>query len=555
MYGYYFFECTNHVFSKNPNPVALNIVIFVSMLKLKPTYYMILLCLMTLMSCRKEKTSWDTEWVGPLVTDSLLITDFVNDSTLSVNSDESVQVNLERNLLDLNLSDLVTLPDTTIDQTFSINAANLTVGPGTQFIDEVKEHVFQLDNITLTKARVSAGKAVMTIKNPIESAGVFKVELPGVEKDGQLFEQTEIVGAAANGEANAKVLTLDLSGYTIDLSGESGNLYNRLQSRMSVTTAPDGDPVTITDQDVFELTVQFEKMKVNYAKGFFGKQRFTDTARIAIPELNAIVSGGVNIEDIDLSLMLVNGVKAEAQGEIALMRSVNKQGDEVGLSHPYFNQTLTINPAVWDWNNLTPSERIISFTESSSNIKAFIENLGNTYDVGYGITLNPWGNTSNGTNEIFPESRIGIELSANFPLNMAISDLVVQDTFDFSYEQQDKLLRVLSGMFLLDVQNKFPFGADIRLFLLDENKEIVHEIEGGQPISPAAINGSGNLHVEQRERIRFPVDEMVVDDLMHVKHIIVSAKFNGYESPYNSIYSNAGINFQLGTKFQLKTEL
>ncbi|MGM0477626.1 MAG: hypothetical protein ACQERC_00255 [Bacteroidota bacterium] len=479
----------------------------------------------------------------------------MNDSTLSVNPDQSVQVNLKRELLNLNLSNLVELPDTTIKQTFSINASSLELGPGTQFIDEIKEHVFQLDDATLTKARVSTGKAVVTINNPIEAEGIFRIELPGVERNGVLFEQTENVGAAVNGEPNSKVVTLDLSGYTIDLSGQSGNLYNRLLSRMSVTTDPDGGSVTVTDQDIFELAVRFEEMQVDYAKGYFGQQHFSDTNRIDFPELNAVVAGGIGIEDIDFSVKLINGVKAEAQGKVNLVKSTNKQGDEVELSHSYFDQILNINPAEWDWSNLTPSERVISFTEGTSNIKPFIENLGIIYDVGYEMTINPWGNTSNGTNEIFPESRLGIHLEADFPLNMAINDLVIQDTFDFSYEEQNKILRIKDGMFILDTRNKFPFGADMKLMLLNEKGVVVEQIEGDQSISPASISSGGNQHVENEETVQFPVGSAIINDLERVEQIIVSAKFKGFSSPYNPIFANAGINFQLRTKFQLNTAL
>src|SRR5690554_6032897 len=77
--------------------------------------------LLVSMACRKEKTNWTSDWVVPIVNDSLLIKNYVNDSTLDINSDQSIQVIADRTLLNLDLSELIKIPDTSIVQTFAIS--------------------------------------------------------------------------------------------------------------------------------------------------------------------------------------------------------------------------------------------------------------------------------------------------------------------------------------------------------------------------------------------------------------------------------------------------
>lgn len=516
--------------------------------------FLALLALMALVftHCRKEPASWGTSWTAPIVRDTLKIQDYVNDSTLAINGDESIQVILSRDLFEFDINDLLVLPDTTIKQSFAIGVSSINLNPGTTFIDDVKEHTFNLDGAALTEARVSSGNAEVTIVNPISEGGIFNVELPGVTKDGVTFSQSEYV---AGGNPNTKTFQLDLAGYTIDMSGENGNAYNILQSKMTVTTDPQGSSVTITDQDQFEFLVKFQELKIEYGKGYFGQQVFSDTTTLSLEALRSLSGGNINIENVDFNVVLFNGVKAEARAQITKMTSVNYQGDVLDLNHPYFNQSLNINPAQWDWSTLTPSERVLSFNQSTTNIVPFIENLGDEYEIGYSIELNPYGNTSGGNNELFPNSKIGARIEADFPLVIGTNDLTLRDTIEFSYEEKDRLIRVEEGSFLLTTNNTFPYGGEIQLRLLDENLEEVAVIDQTESIEPAPLNSTANGHVLQSQETEIPLSSDEVESLHEAAFIELQVILNSTTNSNNVVYSNAGIDFLLRANFQLKTAL
>ena len=77
----------------------------------------ILLIALTLFSCKKEATRWRTDWLLPVLHDTLTLNQYYNDSTLSINGSQ-IDVNLSRTILDLGLSDLIQIPDTTIAQQY-----------------------------------------------------------------------------------------------------------------------------------------------------------------------------------------------------------------------------------------------------------------------------------------------------------------------------------------------------------------------------------------------------------------------------------------------------
>tara|TARA_B100000508_G_scaffold48272_1_gene37474 strand:- start:15920 stop:17488 length:1569 start_codon:yes stop_codon:yes gene_type:complete len=506
-------------------------------------------------SCRKEKATWSSSWTAPLVKDTLRITDYVNDSTLGVNADQSIQVVLERDLVDFDISDLLVIPDTSIEQSFSIGVSNLNLSPGTTFIDDIQEHTFSLDGAALREARISSGKAEVTIFNPISEGGIFEVELPGVTKDGVTFTQSEFVEGGSNGNPNAKTFILDLSGYTIDMTGENGLSYNILQSKMTVTTDPNGSSVNVTDQDVFEFIVAFSGLKVEYGKGYFGQRVFSDTTVIDLEALNAIAGGNINIENVNFYIILYNGVKAPAQGVITQLISTNYNGDQVQLNHPDFNQTLNINPAQWDWVDLTFSERTLTFNQSTSNIIPFIENLGKEYKLGYEIELNPYGNASQGNNELFPQSSIGAKIKADFPLVLSSNQLKLRDTFDFSYEDKERFLEVEEGSFILSTNNSFPYGGSIQLRLLDENYNELAILEQSESVQPAPLNTSTDSHIVQSQETQIGISQEDVQVLKDVNHIELEVVFDSATNSNNVVYENAAIDFLLRANFKLRTNL
>src|SRR5690554_8175652 len=89
-----------------------------------------------------------------------------------------------------------------------------------------------------------------------------------------------------------------------------------LRSKMNVKTDPNGPTVTITDQNIFRTNVEFKGLVVDYAKGYFGNITFSDTTTVNVDELSNVVGGAINVDDINLDLIISNGIDVRAQGNI-----------------------------------------------------------------------------------------------------------------------------------------------------------------------------------------------------------------------------------------------
>jgi hypothetical protein len=130
------------------------------------------------------------------------------------------------------------------------------------------------------------------------------VQLPGVTKNGSVFEQTYFVDAGSIAQPASSQEELNLEGYDIDLTGESGLNYNRLQSKIAIKTDENGPVVSITSQHDFKFDGEISGIKIDYAKGYFGSQLISDTSNVLISQLNSVIGGSLDIPGPDLTFTI-----------------------------------------------------------------------------------------------------------------------------------------------------------------------------------------------------------------------------------------------------------
>ncbi len=483
-----------------------------------------------MISCKKEDTVWETDWGFPLINDTLTLDNLVNDSTLFENPSGYYELDLTRTLLDIDVSEIVDIPDTTIVENFTIAFLNLTMNPGFNFVNSVEEHTFDIPNgAQLQKIILLEGYIDVTVKNPVGTSAIFDVVLPGVIKDGIPFVDQYIAPPGTMANPGIATNTLNLSGYEIDLSGVTGAEWNKFRSQVAVMTDPNGPTVVTTNQDTTKIEATFRDIKIGYARGYFGNQIISDTTEISMDALNTYYGGGMlDLPATSITLELENGVKAGGKATLHFMENENNQASTVSLNSSQIGSPTYINSATGNWGTLAPSYQNWVFDNSNSNIETYLENLGHKHRIGYTFELNPWGNVSGGWDEIFPNSRLVVRLNANMPINVGMDNLVLRDTFEVNLEQDPGSTNVKSGEFVLEADNAYPFRASAELILLDGNKNILHEVIGSSDLESGLygpIEAESGLNVK-KSTSRFVLSEAVLKDINRVKYMIVRVKLN-----------------------------
>jgi hypothetical protein len=428
----------------------------------------ILLLLVALSSCKREKAFWTSDWQVPLINDSLTLSNLVEDSILTMTS-SSYELDFNKTVFELRLSDFVSIPDTTVYHSYALGLASFNVPAGASFVNDVQEHEIEMGDIQLKKIRVKEGGILLTVKNPIAAKMFFTVQIPGASKNGLLLSKS--IETPAGTLANPYVTStfVDLAGYELDLRGENLISYNKIQTKLQVMTDPAGSAVTVTNQDSLRFVADMSNIKLDYARGYFGNTIYSDTIVETIEALNSIQSGLLDFDAATLGLEIENGLKVAAKLKIISLKSTNTEGNLVALNHPIIDNWTNLSAAIGTELSLIPFTTLLNFNGSNSNLEQLLENHGGTNEIAYQIQLNPWGNTSGGWDEVYDAHPLKVTLAANMPLNIGLSDLIVQDTFDFSLKQNVEKTHVKSGSIWLNCTNAFPLQGLLTLYLLDEN--------------------------------------------------------------------------------------
>ena len=340
------------------------------MYKMRIFVYLVIVAII-FSSCKKEATRWHSDWLLPVLTDTLSLSNLYNDSTLSI-SGSQINIDLSRTLLDLGLSDIVQIPDTTISQQYQANFTVSNVSPGFTFVNSVKTHALDLGDILLKKVRVQSGQIELKVYNPLNTAVLYQIELPGVSQNGQVFVQNYTVAAGTVQNPSIATETINLSGYEIDLSGQQALEFNKIQSKLTLKTDPNGQTVSIYNNQVFKYEATFENLRFDYAKGYFGSTLLADQQQFTLPYLDKITGGSLSLPDLSLDVQIENGFKMALRAQIEQLNATNTQGQSVSLNAPSIGPSMFLAPAVGSWNNLQPTSLSLHFDANNSNIKNYI---------------------------------------------------------------------------------------------------------------------------------------------------------------------------------------
>lgn len=512
------------------------------------------LLLLAFTACRKENTTWKNDWVAPIINDTLSLGNFYNDSTLIAGTNGTIDLDFSRTILDVGIADIVKIPDTSIVQIFNPTVAGLTIPPGFDVFNAVEEHSLSLPVIQLKKIRVYSGKITLKVYNPLNTMALYKVILPGVVKNGVVFEQSYSVPAGTQANPGTSTAILDVSGYEMDLRGINGTHFNVLRSQLNVKTDPLGPSINLNLSDEFKVEAKIENLKLDYALGYFGNQIISDTSTLTVPYLDNITAGLLDLPSVNLQVEIENGMKVPIKGIISLIENTNANNQTVSLAASSLGQPILISPAIGSWNTLQPSTNEIAFNATNSNVEQVLENLGSTYNLGYSIQLNPLGNVNGSWDEIFSTSRIKVKLKAQMPLQLMADGLTLQDTFDVNLKQTSPNISVVSGKLILEAMNAFPMQCEVKLSFLTDQGFTIEEVFGTSLIQSAnygAIDPVDGLR-KKLSILEFVFPESLINSLDQIKKLKVEVQLNT-PNPINGVNQTVAIPYGAFVGVKIKT--
>lgn len=512
-------------------------------------------------SCRRaiNLADWETDLLVPVAEGELNLVDLVKANELISDDSNLLRVQLNDTLINLGLDSLISIPDTSFQESFILPFGNAALQPGVPFYDTSTVTRYNLQSIQLTYLEVRSSLFTVEMENLTGTQILIEYTIPSAtDENGDTFKLARLIPANSELEEN-----FDLNGYRLNLRGRRNASYNTMISSVKVMVDPAlSAPYTLRAGEGFRVKNTFKRIVPQYARGYFGSVNSNASASEAFDLLTAVSYDRIDITEFNVKMIIDNGVGADLGLTIEELGSVNQGNATTALlAHPIIGSKQLLSRAIFLGENMDPPVKHIQksyeFNEDNSNLDALIE-VNPThlfYDVN--IDINPLGNITLGNDFVFFGHNLSAVMQVDIPIKLGVEGLVLTDTFDFLFEEpnpEEGSGLINSGYLNLYLINGYPLGAEIALEVLNEQSEVIGELApGGSSIGAAHVNSIGKVIQPISSVIKMPVDQAKIAMLKEGRMIKMTARLSSTDGGIIHLYDNHVIKFSLVADFNVNT--
>lgn len=494
------------------------------------------LVFLVLQSCQigKDDAYWNIDTLAPLAKSTITLQQAFGDSLFTVNPDNSLNLTYSSELFEFALDTLLNIPDTSTEEFFRLPFGSVTLSPGQVFLADTQETNYDLQDIQLTFAIIRSGIIRFELTSTLSERSVFSYEFAGATRNGQPISISDTVAAGNPAQPVSVVREIDMSGVQLDLTGPNSNAFNQIFGIYQALIDPEGNAVQITSSDFFRMKIDYFNLIPEYIRGYLGQQSFelegTEEQIELFPEL---ISGNVKFEEINLEFLINNELGADVSFVINGFEGSNAlSGQRESLIGPIIgsrnNLTRAFEPqgATNGFETYTTS---ISIDHKNSNLPDLLSILPDQLTYNIGLEINPLGNISGGNDFVYYESGATLRANLNIPLNAAITEVVIMDTTEFTWDStnDESINPVQGGLLWLNYKNYYPLQISAQAYLLDEQNEILDSLFlVPQSILAAPVLSGDRVFEPYAGRVSSPISKTRIDHLRNTKNVLIQATFD-----------------------------
>ncbi len=476
-------------------------------------------------ACRKPTSaSWDVDVVFPVIKSSLNIRNFIGDSIFKADNTGLLSLNVTREITAIKLDSLLNLPDTSIVNSFTVPSPfgiTLTPGQALTFFPTTELNFNIPNGVALKRVDVRSGLLKVKFTNDLSQPLDLLYIIPSAIKNGQPLTLAVIVPPTLPNK-DTLFKTYDLSGYSMNMRGLSGNVYNTIVQAYTVSLSPGASSVHANYAQGATAHLTYSKIVPDYVEGYFGQQTIDlplDTARFDI--FNNFQAANFLLNSATLNFKILNEFGAEFTSSFSNIKSVNTINNTVVQLTNGLLSNININRATKAGYTIYPSIKTISITTDNSNIVPFLSNLPNKLTYQGKINVNPLGNLSGYNDFAFYNTGIKVAADINIPLrfNASYFKLISSSTVDFANVKQ--LEHVNSGNFIISALNSYPFRAQLQAYLMNDQNQVIDSLftPGNNFMERGVIDAQNIVITATQSKLNVPVTKGKIENLKKTKII------------------------------------
>ncbi|HQQ93617.1 MAG TPA: hypothetical protein PLQ93_03610 [Bacteroidia bacterium] len=518
------------------------------------------LILLGLQACRKgTNVTWDVDISIPVVNAGLDIHHFFGDTLVSTDAQGLLHLSLNREVFAYKMDSVFQIPDTSIVNSFTVPVLQPTIlQPGqslTFFPPSELAFDFGQDGVALKNFDVHAGLLNVKFSNDLSEALDLLYIIPNATRNGQALTIQVTIPPGINSLQK----TYDLSGYHMNMRGLSGDKYNTISQAYTLTVNAQANPVVVTYGKGAKAELSYTKIVPEYVDGYFGQQTIKialDTSRFDISK--SITAGNFLLDEVNMNFYLQNEVGCDFSGYLSNIFSINAvSGNTVALNSDQLS-SINLNRANQAGGRVYPSTKHLYFTNSNSNVAAFLSNLPDKITYEGQVKLNPLGNVSGYNDFAYYNTGFRLFADVDIPLRYSADYFLLKSSSAFTAGNEQQLNRVNYGEFAVYAENGFPFEARFQAYLKDEKGLVLDSLflPGGNTIAAGQLNAQNEVVQSNVSNISIPISKGTIEALKKTRNIEIRSYFKMPPNPpLIKLYERYKLNIRITAELGYKVEV
>ena len=513
--------------------------------------------LVTILSCKKEPTSWDLDALVPLLKTKMTLQQAIPDSLVNVDSDNKLNLVYKGSLLEFNLDSVFAIPDTTMEDDFFLPIGSVTLIPGQTFLADTLVSNYDMKGAQITEMKIGSGIFHVYVSSTLAGPLILDYAIPSATKNGQMFFVRETIPAGTISNPTYVSKDYDISGYDVNLSGDQNNGFNIISTQYRVYVDSAGSSLTINAGDKLIMGNTLENILPSYARGYFGIQKMSETAQNeALDAFKNIISGSIDLDEVKMEFNIKNELGVDIGVNISELIGKNSWNNtDVSLMGPIINQNLNLNRSTETGKEDNPIQASVYSTTlnpSNSNVTEFISNLPDILSYQMDIDINPLGNVSNSNDFVYDSTGIEISLDAEIPFKLSANNLVLIDSSEISIDSnaQEEVRKIIGGFVKVYADNWYPFSLGSQFYMLDENFVVIDSLFTEPQLISSGIPIGGEVLEPTSSILQAPITGSKIDNLYRTKYIESKLRINTHSQDKIQVYGNYFIDISVVGDFQ-----
>lgn len=506
--------------------------------------------LIGLSTCKRTEIDFDnfndirinTAIQAPLVKATLTLGDLlIEDTVLTQDPDGGLRIVFNQDsIFSLSVIDFVSIPEQTptvipviYDTSSSSVPLDIDLALGTLAGAELESATFDSGILAYE----------ITTNNPVNSDVDIRLTLKNATIGGAVFDNVLTLPAGTT----SYIDSIDVTGLVFDLSN-GGTAINFLGLRLAIESAD-----SASQNQLFNLGINFEKLTIDNATGFFGSRLVNIPSGNFDFEVSAFENfvNGLILTNPQITLSVENGLGIELDMELDMF-GVNGTGvvTNLDLATQTINSPTTIGSI---------ANSAIEINKNNSQIVDFLASVPNQISYGGSVTLNPSA-AGGGTamNFIDKGSTINANLEINLPLelravNMSLEEIVNVSLFEDT-TQTDQLEELV---LFFKVDNGFPFDVDLVVSFVDSITGDSLEGITLNLLNAAPVSAIGRVTQNITSEASIVLTKDQFPGLIKSNQLKISAKLNSRLNNGDGVklYSDYDLEILIATKAQVAIPL